>query len=147
MTNKKNLHIIDIMKKIIFGASTFLSGFISLTPIAYAQNIVNCDQNATFKSICLLTGARFGSTFGQIITFAFILAIMIALAFLIWGGIKWVTSGGEKAGVEEARNHVIAAVVGLIIVFLSYFIINLIVFFFTGQSLNTIEIPQLKITP
>ncbi len=138
--------MIDIMKKIFIASSTFLSGFISFTPIAYAQNIVNCNQpDSPFNTICALTGAKFGAAFGQIITFAFILAIMIALAFLIWGGIKWVTSGGEKAGVEEARNHVIAAVVGLIIVFLSYFIINLIVFFFTGQSLNTITIPQLKI--
>lgn len=107
-------------------------------------NIINCDSGP-FQTVCQLTGNRFGSAFGQVITFAFILAIMIALAFLIWGGIKWVTSGGEKAGVEEARNHVIAAVVGLIIVFLSYFIINLIVYFFTGESLNTIQIPQLKL--
>lgn len=148
MTNKKNLHMIDIMKKIFIASSTFFSGFITLTPIAYAETLINCDNPASqFNTICKLTGSQFGSAFGQIITFAFILAIMIALGFLIWGGIKWVTSGGEKAGVEEARNHVIAAVVGLIIVFLSYFIINLIVFFFTGQSLNTIKIPQLSITP
>lgn len=137
--------MIDVMKKIFLTSSTFISGFLSFTPIAYAETIVVCKP--PFETVCQLTGLRFGSVFGQIITFAFIFAIMIALAFLIWGGIKWVTSGGEKGGVEEARNHVIAAVVGLIIVFLSYFIINLVVYFFTGKSLNTIDIPQLLLTP
>lgn len=138
--------MIDIMKKIFIASSTFLSGFIAFTNVAHAQSIVSCDvPGSPFNTICKLTGARFGSAFGQVITFAFIIAIMIALGFLIWGGIKWVTSGGEKGGVEEARNHVIAAVVGLIIVFLSYFIINLIVFFFTGESINNIKIPQLTL--
>lgn len=131
-----------IMKKIFIASSTFLSGFLSFTPIAHAA-IVECGTGP-FATICGLTGARFGSVLGQIITFAFVIAIIIALGFLVWGGIKWVTSGGEKGGVEEARNHVIAAVVGLIIVFLSYFILNLIIFFFTGQGISSLEIPQLK---
>lgn len=129
------------MKKIFIASSTFLFGFITLTPTAHAA-IVECGSGP-FAKICNLSGDKFSSVFGQILTFAFIISIIIALAFLIWGGIKWVTSGGEKGGVEEARNHVIAAVVGLIIVFLSYFILNLVVYFFTGQSINNITIPQL----
>ncbi len=134
------------MKKAIISASTILSALLSFVPAAYADNIVNCDAGGgQFKNLCGLTGANFGNTFSQIITFAFVFAIIIALAFLIWGGVKWITSGGEKTGVDEARNHVVAAVVGLIIVFLSYFILNLVVFFFTGKGLNTITIPTLSI--
>lgn len=133
--------MIDLMKKIFIASSTFLSGFLVFTPLAHAA-IVECGSGP-FAKICNLSGDKFSGVFGQILTFAFIIAIIIALAFLIWGGIKWVTSGGEKGGVEEARNHVIAAVVGLIIVFLSYFILNLVVYFFTGQSINNITIPQL----
>lgn len=136
--------MISMMKKIFIASSTFLSGFLTFTPVVHAQTIVDCTQAGQFSIICGLTGARFGSTFGQVITFVFIIAIITALGFLVWGGIKWVTSGGEKTGVEEARNHVIAAVVGLIIVFLSYFILNLIIYFFTGQGINTLNIPQLR---
>jgi hypothetical protein len=130
------------MKKILALSSSFIP--LAFAPIVYAAGtVVDCNQAGQFTLICGLTGDKFGSVFGQIITFAFVIAVVVALAFLVWGGIKWVTSGGEKGGVDEARNHVIAAVVGLIIVFLSYFILNLIVFFFTGKGISTLDLPQL----
>ena len=52
--------------------------------------------------------------------------VLIALAFLIYGGVKWITSGGDKAGVEAARNMIVAAIVGLVIAFLVYFILQII---------------------
>ncbi|QQG40748.1 MAG: hypothetical protein HYV37_00245 [Candidatus Levyibacteriota bacterium] len=130
------------MKKIFAFFSTIIA-LLASPPFAYAETIIDCTKTQQFKSLCDLSAGKLGQTISQLITFAFVLAIIIALAFLIWGGIKWITSGGDKTGVEEARNHVIAAVVGLIIVFLSYFILNLIVFFFTGQSLFQIEIPTI----
>ncbi len=136
----------EYMKKIFISFSTSLLSLFGTTQIAFAQqNIVTC--TGQFANLCNLTGNNFGSFLGQVINFAFVAAIVIALGFLIWGGIKWVTSGGEKGGVEEARNHVIAAVVGLIIVFLSYFILNLIVFVFTGTSLSNITLPSIGTKP
>lgn len=131
------------MKKLLASFSSITTVALALPQLAYAQNIVECDKAGQFKALCELSADKLGTRISQLITFAFVIAIIIALAFLVWGGIKWITSGGEKAGVEEARNHVIAAVVGLIIVFLSYFILNLVVFFFTGTSLFDIKIPHL----
>ncbi len=131
------------MKKLFSSFSSAIATLLAFPSIASAQNIVNCDQAGQFKALCSLSATNIGVRISQLITFAFVMAIIIALAFLIWGGIKWITSGGDKSGVEEARNHVIAAVVGLIIVFLSYFILNLVVYFFTGASLFDIRIPTL----
>lgn len=61
-----------------------------------------------------------------VITYLFIGATMLALAFLILGGIKWITSGGDKHGVENARKTVIFAVIGLVVVFSSFLIINIV---------------------
>ncbi|MBI2430779.1 MAG: hypothetical protein HYV39_02085 [Candidatus Levybacteria bacterium] len=132
------------MKKLIASIPSLTAAFLAFPPIAYAQNIIDCNQpgGEQFKALCALTSTDLGKRLSQVITFAFVIAIIIALAFLIWGGIKWITSGGDKTGVEEARNHVIAAVVGLIIVFLSYFILNIVVFFFTGTNLTDIKIPK-----
>lgn len=58
------------------------------------------------------------------IIFLFIIATLLALAFLIWGGIQWITSGGDKAGIETARKKVTFALIGLVVTFLSFFIIN-----------------------
>jgi len=53
-------------------------------------------------------------------------AVILALIFLIWGGIKWITSGGDKAKVESARNTIIGAIIGLIVVFTSFLIISIV---------------------
>ena len=56
----------------------------------------------------------------------FVIAGIAALFFLLWGAVQWVTSGGEKEGIEKARNRIVAAVVGLlmlaVVVFLIVFI-------------------------
>ncbi|MBI3385909.1 hypothetical protein HY031_02365, partial [Candidatus Gottesmanbacteria bacterium] len=40
--------------------------------------------------------------------------------------IKWITSGGDKAGMEEARNKITHAIVGLIIVGAAWAIMTLV---------------------
>lgn len=45
-----------------------------------------------------------------------IIAALLAFFYLIFGGIQWITSGGDKAGMEAARNKITHAIVGLIIV-------------------------------
>src|SRR3990167_1244208 len=45
-----------------------------------------------------------------------IIAALLAFFFLIMGGIQWITSGGDKAGMEAARNKITHAIVGLVIV-------------------------------
>lgn len=60
----------------------------------------------------------------------FVIAIVLALAMLIWGGVAWITSGGNKEKLQKARSHIIYAILGLVIVLLSFLIVNLITNFF-----------------
>ena len=77
-----------------------------------------------FNPLCdLILG---NNVIGNIINIAFIVTVLIALAFLIYGGIKWITSGGDKTKVEGARNTIVAALIGLVLVFLTYFILQII---------------------
>ncbi len=95
-----------------------------------------------FSKLCSFAKPEsFGQILGTVITIAFIIAVLIALAFLILGGMKWITSGGDKSGVEGARNQIIAAIIGLIIVFLAYFILNLVLGLF-GLSLFDLKLPK-----
>lgn len=132
------------MKKVVAFINSLTSYLFIFPALAYAveDTVVVCPEGQ-FKTLCQLSSSNFGRTIGTLVTFAFIAAIIIALIFLIWGGIKWITSGGDKTAVEEARNHIVAAIVGLVIVFLVYFILNLVVFFFTGTSIFNIKIPSL----
>lgn len=65
-----------------------------------------------------------------IIRLAFILAVILVFVFLIWGGIQWILSGGDKTKYEEARNRITAALVGLAIVALAWLIAKLVTSFF-----------------
>lgn len=100
------------------------------------------EQGQNFSSLCNFDPNNLGSLISKIIVVLLIVAVVIAVFFLIWGGIKWITSGGDKQGVESARNHIIAAIVGLIVAFLAFLIINIIGGLF-GISLTNLVLPNL----
>lgn len=64
------------------------------------------------------------------ITIALLVAAVLTFAFLIWGGLQWIMSGGDKAKYEEARNRITAALIGLAIVALAWLLIKLVAYFF-----------------
>lgn len=78
------------------------------------------------------------------ITLLFVIGILIAIGFLIYGGIKWILSGGDKAGVEGARNHIVAAIIGLVIIVLAFAIISVVFTLLGGNfDLKNLCIPNL----
>lgn len=70
------------------------------------------------------TGGILDKTLPAIITYMFVGATLLAFLFLIFGGVKWITSGGDKTGVESARKTITFAIIGLVVVLSSYLIIN-----------------------
>lgn len=61
-----------------------------------------------------------------IVDYMFIIAATLAVIYLMYGGIKWITSRGDKIAVESARKHIVAALIGLVIVAGSFFALNAI---------------------
>lgn len=64
--------------------------------------------------------------FVNLIAAAMTFAGVVALFIIIWGGYKFMTSGGDPKQLDTARKTLTYAIIGLIIVFLSFFIINFI---------------------
>ncbi len=60
-----------------------------------------------------------------------IAAALLALGFLLWGGLNWVMSGGDKEKVTSARRTIIYAILGLLLCFIAFAIIS-----FFGQMFN-----------
>ncbi|HSX40230.1 MAG TPA: hypothetical protein VLF68_01315 [Candidatus Saccharimonadales bacterium] len=133
------------MKKIFTAVGLWLFPLIFVTPAFAQQNITICaGSESSFSTLCNLASGNFGKIIGPVISILFIIAVVIALFFLIVGGIKWITSGGDKAKVESARNTIVAAVVGLIIVFAAYFILRIVVgIFIPNFDLTNIRIPTI----
>lgn len=66
--------------------------------------------------ICVLIGSA--------LTFIYSIAGVIALVLLVLGGIQYMSSGGDKVAVEQARGRITSAIVGLVIVFGAWLVIN-----------------------
>jgi hypothetical protein len=64
-----------------------------------------------------------------------VIALLLVFAYLIMGGVEWITSGGEKSKTESARNKITSAVVGLIILAASYAVLTLLIRFLGFNSL------------
>lgn len=62
--------------------------------------------------------------------------ILLSFIFVVIGGLKWMLSQGDKKGVDEARKTITLALGGLILAFLSFFIINIIGYAFNVPLLG-----------
>jgi len=135
------------MKRLAIFSTTFsLFGLLATQAFADGQTINACPKGTQFSALCGLSAQNFGTVMGAAVTFVFVIATIIALGYLIWGGIKWIISQGDKQGVENARNHIIAAIIGLVLIFLSYLVINIVLSFFApGTSLMNLQLPSLHL--
>ena len=61
-------------------------------------------------------------------------ALFISLLYLIWGGINWLMSEGDKQRINQARQKLAYAILGLAVVFMSFLIVNVFFWFFLGKS-------------
>ncbi len=117
--------------------------YLGLASSAFATggSVNPCPSQAGFSGLCKMDANNIGTVISTAITIVLIFAAVIALFFLVWGGIRWITSGGDKAKVEGARNTIIAAIVGLVLALLAFFIIQIVLGFF-GLSLATLTLPK-----
>lgn len=91
-----------------------------------------------------LTGAEFLSRLiNVLIEVALIGGAVIFLFMLLWGGIGWMTSGGDKTATEAARGRVTSAVIGLALLLFAFAIIKLIGSLFGINLLGDIPIPTI----
>jgi hypothetical protein len=57
---------------------------------------------------------------------AFSLAGLVLLAMLLWGGIQWLTAGGDKEKLSKAKGRITSALIGFVIFMSVFAIINFI---------------------
>ncbi|MBI2031607.1 MAG: hypothetical protein HYT08_03230 [Candidatus Levybacteria bacterium] len=64
----------------------------------------------------------------------FLGGILAALLMIIYSGIQWVLSGGDKEKIQQARERLIYTIVGLIVISASFFIIKAVIVAFGGKA-------------
>lgn len=77
------------------------------------------------------------AVFKNIVTAALVFAGIVALILIVISGIKLITSSGDPKQVEGAKNTLTYAIIGLVIILTSFFIIR-IIGFITGADCITV---------
>jgi len=77
-----------------------------------------------------------GLLLSRFIGILLVAAAIAALFYLIMGGIQWITSGGDKAGTQAAREKITAAFIGLAIVATAWAVFLIIQWFFGFRILG-----------
>jgi hypothetical protein len=130
--------------------ATLLSGaMLAVVPmavpvVAFAQapattdnpisNNVACGVNlntsgATSGSNCTDTSAgntKIQSIVTTVINIFSIIVGIISVIMIIFGGFKYITSGGDSGNVSGAKNTILYAVIGLVVVALAQFIVQFV---------------------
>lgn len=113
-------------KKIAFSSALPL-GALLLPASAMAQ---------TFVPNELTSVSNVTNVVKNLIRFVLLIAFVLAFVFLIIGGLKWITAGGDEKAVGSARGTITAALIGLVVVLVSYALIVLIETFFNVSIIS-----------
>ena len=121
---------------LVGSALAFVAIFSPLTPQTYAAD---CDTKVTAGSLSASTGVNCakgadtpGSLFGKGSIFTTIVNVLlfvigaIAVIMLIIGGIRYTTSAGDSGNVTAAKNTIMYAIIGLVIAFLAFAVVNFV---------------------
>lgn len=88
-----------------------------------AQSGANCAQGNNTPTT--LFGQE--SIFTTVVNILLFLVGAIAVIMLIYGGIKYVTSGGAQDQVTSAKNTIMYAIVGIVVALLAFAVVNFVV--------------------
>lgn len=88
------------------------------------------DQLAALGDPFKITAENFSQFLSNIISTLLIIAALAFFFYFILGGFQYIISGGDKAGVEEAKNKITYAFIGFIIVAIAWAVLKLITYFF-----------------
>lgn len=117
------------MKSALKKVSVASTAFLASTAPVMAQGNIGIPQPDNFQITNL------GLLISRTLNIALLIAGILVFVYLVWGGIQWITSGGDKGKTEEARSRITAALVGLAIVAAAWAVMRLISYFFGIDSI------------
>lgn len=108
-----------------------------MIPQAFAQGVTISIQ----RPQDVVKIVDFGKFLGSLVGVALLLAALAAFFYLIWGGIQWITSGGDKTAVEAAQHRIQAALLGLLITFATWALFT-VIGGFLGIDVFNLKLPS-----
>ena len=104
----------------------FIGLMITAIAPAFAQAGINTIQNV-----------KLGNVVQQVISAVLALVGLLAAAYLIYGGVLYLTSGGDTKAADKAKHVILSAIIGIIIIFVSWALVNYVMSSFFGLTSPT----------
>lgn len=122
--------VIILVATVIFGGQFALAAETSaveinsptVSTLAKADSLSNLDKAANIGG--LKNDVSLGTRIGTIINGILSIIGVVMLVLFIYGGFTWMTAGGNEEKVRQATKILGSAVVGFILIFLSYALTN-----------------------
>lgn len=62
--------------------------------------------------------------------------LCFAMVYMVWGGMQWIRASGDKQKLTAARSKITTAIIGLILLLLSYTLVGAVGFLFKVNLLK-----------
>lgn len=105
--------------------------------------VLPSDIGGAAKPTVDMGGTAVGNFVSAIVGGIIILAFIMSLLYLLTGGFMWITSAGDKTNLENARNKIIHAIIGFIVIAAIWAIMTL-VGQFVGLDFKKLPIPSVS---
>lgn len=110
----------------------------NITPVCNTAILgLNCNQANS--------GVAFGKFFSALVGIILFIGAIWTFFQLLRGGLEWITSGGDKGKVMEARERLLQSIIGLIILVAAWSIYLILLKFLgltSGNAIN-LNLPKL----
>lgn len=84
------------------------------------------DGSGTCATSAVDGSAKLNSIIETIVNIFSVLVGVVAVIMIIWGGLRYITSGGDSGKITSAKNTIIYALIGLVVVALAQFIVKFV---------------------
>ncbi len=112
------------------------------TPVPTATTTPTTLRRGLFYPINISIPEGFFNNISELINgvlrLVMIIAALLVFIYLLWGGIEWITSGGDKGKTESARNKITSAIIGLIIMAASWALLTIVLNFLGYAGLEDV---------
>lgn len=103
-----------------------------LAPLRYFSVDLNFQQDAANVmpgvNGVTATDAKLGFSvlMSQVLAIAVTIGVILVLLYTVWGGLDWITAGGDKGKTEKARDKITQGIVGLVLLVSSVAIVTFV---------------------
>jgi hypothetical protein len=88
---------------------------------------VTCQSQAILESACNLPQPDTTNTIPTILNIVFAMAASIAVLMVVIGGFRYIVAHGDPGQTASAKNSILYAIVGLVVVMAAYAIVAFVV--------------------